>query len=73
MSVYEESITHYCYCLKVDLSYDPEMVWELVQTYDGYLSIGVGGEVYYWIPRDYQVLLLLKFPLLVRCPPRDYV
>lgn len=71
MTVYEEGITHYCYCLKAEMSYDPEDIWADIQAQDGYLSIGVGGEVYFWVRRDQRVFFVLKYPELQRARQKD--
>jgi hypothetical protein len=71
MTVYTDHITHYCYRLRAEIGYDPELVWADIQDKDGYLSIGVAGDVYFWIPTLHRDFFVLKYPLLERDSGRD--
>lgn len=53
------------------MSYDPEDIWADIQATDGYLSIGIAGDVYFWVARAQQVFFALKYSLLERVPDRD--
>ena len=55
------------------MPYDAELVWELVQTHRGYISVRAYGEYRFWIDSEYEVMLLLAFPALTRQPLLDYI
>ena len=61
------------YRLLYTSSYDPELIWALIQRHQGYISIRAGGEYWFWIPAHYESLLVLAFPELTRDPSLDYV
>jgi len=71
MSVDQECITHYCYRLTADMPYDPEDIWQYIQDKDGYLSLGVAGDVSYYVARDHRVFFVLRYPELQRQPGCD--
>jgi hypothetical protein len=54
------------------MPYDEELIWELVQRHEGYLSIK-SDCIDFFVPREYSVLLQIAFPLLIRKPELDYV
>jgi hypothetical protein len=53
------------------MSYDPEDIWADIQAQDGYLSIGIAGDVYFWVRADQRVFFVLKYGLLEPVPDRD--
>ncbi len=61
-----------CYRLDALIAYDEESVWSLVQRHGGSLSIR-GDCIDFWIPQQYQSLLVLAFPRLRRQWQLDYV
>jgi hypothetical protein len=61
-----------CYRLDYRSSYDEELVWALVQQHGGHISIRQDC-VDFWIHRDWEVVLLLAFPDLIRRSDLDYV
>lgn len=61
-----------CYRLDALMSYDEEQIWSLVQRHQGYLSIR-GDCIDFWIPQQYQAVLVLAFPRLRRQWALDYV
>jgi len=61
-----------CYRLDAWVAYDEDAVWSLVQRHQGYLSIQ-GDCIDFWIPAQYQSLLVVCFPRLRRQPQLDYV
>ena len=60
-----------CYQLSYWHSYDPELVWSLVQLHGGSLSYLNGGQYAFYIPCQYAVLLVIAFPQLQRQPQKD--
>ena len=61
-----------CYRLTSLMPYDEESVWQFVQQHKGYLNIR-GDCIDFWIPEQYQSLLVLKYTLLASRPDLDYV
>ena len=61
-----------CWRLRPGMPYDEELIWELVQRHEGYLSIK-SDCIDFFVPREYSVLLQIAFPLLIRKPELDYV
>jgi len=61
-----------CYRLDALMPYDEESVWSLVQRHQGYLSIR-GDCIDFWIPAQYQTVLVLAYPRLRRQWQLDYV
>jgi hypothetical protein len=61
-----------CYRLDYRSNYDEELVWSLVQRHGGHISIR-GDCVDFWIHRDFEELLVLAFPDLIRKPELDYI
>jgi len=61
-----------CYRLDYRSAYDEELVWALVQQHGGHISIRQDC-IDFWIHRDWEVVLLLAFPDLVRRPDLDYL
>jgi hypothetical protein len=62
-----------CYRQTYRVDYDAESVWAFVQRHRGYISVRAGGEYHYWVEPEYEVLLRIAFPLLIRSPKLDYV
>lgn len=61
-----------CYRLDSRMPYDEDAVWSLVQHYGGTLSIR-GDCIDFWIPREWELVLVLKYQLLTRRPDLDYL
>lgn len=61
-----------CYRLDSLIAYDEEQIWSLVQRHGGSLSIR-GDCIDFWIPQQYQTVLVLAFPGLRRQFCLDYV
>lgn len=61
-----------CYRLDSVMPYDEEAVWAMVQQYGGMLSIRCDC-IDFWIPRQYESFLVLKYQLMRRKPELDYV
>jgi len=61
----------YCYSLFYFTPYDPELVWDLVQRHQGFISVHPGGHYEFLIPRDYACILVLAFPMLRRQYQKD--
>jgi hypothetical protein len=62
-----------CYRQTYHVPYDAESVWAFVQRHGGYISVKAGGEYHYWVEPQYEILLCIAFPLLIRSPKWDYV
>jgi hypothetical protein len=63
----------YCYrfyCWASDL--DEEDIWSDVQSWGGSLSIRCDC-IDFWVPSEYRVIFLLKYPDLVRQPALEYI
>ena len=59
-----------CYTLAYYIDYDEESVWSLVQRHQGHVQ--PGRDCYqFWIPREYQSILVLAYPKLIRSDARD--
>ena len=61
----------FCYQLAYWMSYDPELVWSLVQRHAGYMSVLPAGYYEFYIDRDYASILVLAFPQLRRQYQKD--
>jgi hypothetical protein len=61
----------YCYRLSYFIDYDVELVWQLVQRHGGYISVQVGGDYEFHVPREYAPMILMAFPLLTRQRQKD--
>lgn len=62
-----------CYRLQAwAVDYDEEEVWSLVQSHRGYLAPRADC-IDFWIPAEYELLLVLKYPDLIRRPDLDYI
>jgi hypothetical protein len=62
----------HCYRLDYRASYDEELVWALVQRHGGHLSIGI-DRIDFWIDPQWDIVLNMAFPDLVRRPELDYI
>lgn len=60
-----------CYRLNYRADYDEEMVWKLVQRHEGMISIHT-GYIDFWIDPQWEEILVMSFPDLVRVPALDY-
>jgi hypothetical protein len=61
-----------CYQLHYYMPYDAEAVWSLVQPHSGHLSQGSAHWNFYIAP-EYEIMLVLSFPLLARRADLDYI
>lgn len=61
-----------CYRLEPRNSYDEECIWFLVQRHGGNMAI-YPDYMLFWISPEWQELLMLGWPDLVREQNRDYV
>jgi hypothetical protein len=61
----------FCYTLAYWMTYDPELVWELVQRHLGYMTVLPAGHYEFYIPRQYASILLLAYPELRRQFQKD--
>lgn len=52
--------------------YDEEIIWTLVQSWGGHISIR-GDCIDYWVPTDRAAFFVLKYPDLVRQPALEYL
>lgn len=62
---------YHCYRLNYRADYDEEMVWKLVQRHGGMISVE-SGCIDFWIAPEWEDILVMSFPDLVRVPSRDY-
>jgi hypothetical protein len=70
-SLFEPQTLLRCYRLSWSTGYDEESVWALVQRHGGHLSIRQDC-IDFWIHRDWEIVLVMAFPLLTRRPDLDY-
>jgi hypothetical protein len=61
-----------CYRLGYRHPYDQEQVWALVQRHGGHLSIKQDC-IDFWIPAEWEVVLVMAFPLLDRRGDLDLI
>lgn len=61
-----------CYRLDYRSSYDEELVWALVQRHGGHISIGP-DYIHFWIAPEWEIVLNMAFPDLIRRSDLDYV
>ena len=52
--------------------YDVEEIWALVQRHNGRINLG-RDSIDYYIPREYESVLVLAYPELIREGTLDYV
>lgn len=62
----------FCYRLNYRAMYDEEMVWSLVQRHGGSIAIN-SAYIDFWIAPEWEIVLVLAFPDLVRMPALDYI
>lgn len=61
-----------CYRLDSSMPYDEEAIWAFVGRHGGHLSIR-GDCIDFWIPVEYESLLLCSWGSLRRMSALDYV
>lgn len=61
-----------CYRLNYRASYDEEMVWSLVQRHGGHIAIRQDC-IDFWLEPQWEIVLNIAFPDLVRMPDLDYI
>lgn len=61
-----------CYRLDYRSSYDEELVWSLVQRHGGLISVR-GDCIDFWIESQWELVLNLAFPDLIRLQDLDII
>lgn len=70
-SALKEILSCYCYFPWTEADHDVEEIWALFQRHGGQIALH-RDRIDFWIPPQYDVIVQIAFPELLRQPELDY-